>query len=76
MTELAGDGVVNPEKGETINKYENQLKIQSLKPTWTKSMCNELGRLNQGWYDENGTNTIKFMAIHDILAIPKNKTVT
>ena len=76
MAEFAGAGVVNPETGETIDKYENLLKIQALKPKWTKAMCKELGRLAQGWDDENGTNTIKFMDVHDILAIPKNKAVT
>ena len=30
MAEFAGAGVVNPEKGETIKKYENLLKIQEL----------------------------------------------
>ena len=39
MTELAGAGVVNPETGETIKKYESLLKVQALKSTWTKAMC-------------------------------------
>ena len=43
---------------------------------WTKAMCKELGRLAQGWDDENVTNKIESVDIQDILAIPKNKTVT
>ena len=76
MAEFTGAGVINPETGETIKKYENLLKVQALKPTWTKAMCKELGRLAQGWDDENGTNIIEFMDIHDILNIPKNKIFT
>ena len=28
---------------------------------WTNSMCNELGRLSQGWKEHVGTDTIEFI---------------
>ena len=30
-------------------------------PVWTKSMCNELGHLSQGWKEHAGTDTIEFI---------------
>ena len=30
-------------------------------PVWTNSMCNELGRLSQGWKSHDGNDTIKFI---------------
>jgi hypothetical protein len=43
-------------------------------PTWTKSLCNEFGRLAQGFHNTIvGTNTIAFIHRHEV---PKNKNVT
>ena len=39
-------------------------------------MCLELGRLSQGYKNEQGTDTIKWMECEDIKHIPKNCTVT
>ena len=39
-------------------------------------MCVELGRLSQGYKNEEGKNTIKWMECEDIKNIPKNRTVT
>ena len=30
-------------------------------PVWTNSMCNELGRLSQGWGKHAGINTIELI---------------
>ena len=30
-------------------------------PVWTNSICNELGRLSQGWKKHAGTDTIEFV---------------
>ena len=76
LEEVAGAGVVNPETGETLSKYEQLLKVPALKKTWTAAMCKELGRLAQGYGDTQGTYTIRFMTIDEIKEIPKNKTVT
>lgn len=76
LEEVAGAGVVNPETGETITKYDKLLQIPALRQIWSKAMCKELGRLAQGYGDEKGTDTIQFMSVDEIRAIPKNKTVT
>ena len=41
-----------------------------------KAMCVKLGRLNQGYQDIPGTNTIKFMNHEEIKNIPTDRTVT
>jgi hypothetical protein len=76
LEEIAGAGVVNPETGETLTKYEQLLKVPALKATWSAAMCKELGRLATGWEGEQGTETIEFMSINEIKAIPKDRTVT
>jgi hypothetical protein len=60
LEEVAGAGVVNPETGETLTKYEQLLKVPALKKTWSAAMCKELGRLATGWEGEAGTETIEF----------------
>jgi hypothetical protein len=39
-------------------------------------MCKELRWLATGWEGEQGTETIEFMTIDKIKAIPKDQTVT
>jgi hypothetical protein len=39
-------------------------------------MCKELRRLATGWEGEQGTETIEFMTIDEIKAIPKDQTIT
>ena len=34
-------------------------------PVWKKSMCNELGRLSQGWEKHSGTDIIEFILQKD-----------
>jgi hypothetical protein len=73
---VANAGVVNPENGETLTKYEQLLKVPALKQIWAKAMCKELGRLAQGYEGDPGTETIHFMTIEEIKRIPKDRTVT
>jgi hypothetical protein len=43
-------------------------------PTWTQSLCNEFGRLAQGFHNTIvGTDTIDFIHQHEV---PKDKNVT
>ena len=42
-------------------------------PVWTNSMCNELGRIYQGWKAHAGTDTIVFIFHKDK---PKYRRVT
>eukprot|EP00804_Cyclotella_cryptica_P015695 CCRYP_018924-RA/>CCRYP_018924-RA protein AED:0.15 eAED:0.15 QI:0/-1/0/1/-1/1/1/0/1314 len=73
---VANAGVVHPETGETLTKYEQLLKVPALQLIWSKAMCKELGRLAQGFDGDAGTDTIHFMSIEDIKKIPKDRTVT
>ena len=41
-----------------------------------KAMCVELGRLDQGYQDVTGTNTIKFTTCEEIREITTDYTVT
>ena len=48
---------------ETTGKilgYRDLVKIDA--PVWTHYMCNELGRLSQGWKSHAGTDIIKFIS--------------
>jgi hypothetical protein len=76
LEEVAGAGVVNPDTGETVTKYEQLLKVPALRKIWSAVMCKELGRLANGWEGEQGTETIEFMSIDEIKQIPKDRTVT
>jgi hypothetical protein len=76
IEECMGAGVVNPKTGETLTKYEQLLKVSALQKIWSGAMCIELGRLATGWEGEQGTETIEFMSIDKIKAIPKDRTVT
>ena len=53
-------------------KYAELIKGPD-KPIWEKGMCNELGRLAQGYRDVKGKNTIFFIHRNKV---PKNKRVT
>ena len=48
LQEFCG-GVSHPETGENITSYKALLKIPSLRDTWTKAMCKELGNISQGF---------------------------
>eukprot|EP00804_Cyclotella_cryptica_P000232 CCRYP_016186-RA/>CCRYP_016186-RA protein AED:0.54 eAED:0.47 QI:0/0/0/0.5/1/1/2/0/183 len=67
---VANAGVVNPETGETLTKYEQLLKVPALNIIWSKAMCKELGRLAQGFDGDTGTDTIHFMSTEEIKNIP------
>eukprot|EP00804_Cyclotella_cryptica_P019448 CCRYP_006615-RA/>CCRYP_006615-RA protein AED:0.18 eAED:0.18 QI:0/0/0/1/1/1/3/0/869 len=70
------NGVVHPITKETITKYEKLANDPTLQDVWMKAMCNELGRLAQGWDGKQGTNTIFFMTHDEIKRIPRDRTVT
>eukprot|EP00804_Cyclotella_cryptica_P028694 CCRYP_008187-RA/>CCRYP_008187-RA protein AED:0.42 eAED:0.42 QI:0/0/0/0.5/0/0/2/0/188 len=70
------NGVVHPVTKETITKYKKLANDPILQAVWTKAMCEELGRLAQGWDGSNGTDTIFFMTQDEIKQIPHDRTVT
>ena len=69
-------GVTHPPTGETITHYKKLLKIPELKETWEEAMCTELGKILEGYGEEKGTNTVKFLTHDEIRAIPKDRTIT
>ena len=73
---VANAGVVNPDTGETLTKYEQLLKVEALRDIWSKAMCKELGRLAQGYGDAQGTDTVHFMTVDEIRRIPPDRVVT
>ena len=75
LQEFCG-GVTHPETGATITSYKQLLKIPSLRKIWTAAMCKELGNISQGWGNKKGTDTVQFLTHQEILAIPKDRTVT
>ena len=54
------NGVVHPVTGETITKYKTLAKDPATKKDWEIGMCNELGRISQGYGEVKGTNTVRF----------------
>ena len=42
----------------------------------TRAMSLELGKLSQGFLNENGTDTVRFMEFDKIRNIPKNRIVS
>jgi hypothetical protein len=76
MLDQVCNRVVHPVTQETITKYEKLANDPIMKDTWTKAMCNELGRLAQDHNNKEGTNTIFFMTIDEIKQIAKDRTVT
>ena len=75
LQEFCG-GVTHPDTGETITSYRKLMKIPSLRKIWTAAMCKELGNISQGYGNEKGTNTVKFLTHEEIAAIPSDRTVT
>ena len=69
-------GVTHPTTGETITHYKKLLKIPELKETWEEARCTELGKTSEGYGDEKGTGTVKFLTHNEIRAIPKDRTIT
>ena len=51
--------------------YRDLVKMDP--PVWTNSMCNELGRLSQGWKSHASTHTIEFILHKDK---PKDRRAT
>ena len=70
------NAVVHPVTKETITKYTKLADDPITAPTWTHTMCKELGRLSQGYQNTKGTNTIKFLTHKEIKNIPADQTVT
>jgi len=61
--------IVNP---PSLLKYKELIKTAD-KAIWERGMCNELGRLAQGYKDVKGRNTIFFISRSQV---PKHKKVT
>ena len=70
------NAVVHPVTKETITKYTKLANDPVTAPVWRTAMCNELGRLSNGYKKTKGTRTIKFMTHEEIKKIPKDRTVT
>ena len=70
------NGVVNPVTGVTITKYKTLSNNPATKKDWKHGMCNELGRILQGYGDVKGTNTVCFLTHDQIRIIPKDRVVT
>eukprot|EP00804_Cyclotella_cryptica_P025840 CCRYP_002705-RA/>CCRYP_002705-RA protein AED:0.62 eAED:0.62 QI:0/0/0/0.5/0/0/2/0/160 len=58
------------------NKIRKLVNDPLLWEVWTKAMCKELGRLVQGWEQQEGTNTVFFVTKEEIKRILKDRTVT
>ena len=69
------NGVVHSITKETITKYHRVIEEPSLCDVWMKGMCIELGRLAQGYRYTKGTDTVKFMTLEEIKAIPGDCTI-
>ena len=68
--------VMSEETGEMQN-YQELLKSDSTRATWSLGMCKELGRLPQGFKGLfKGTNMVFLIDRQQIREIPENKTVT
>ena len=72
----AYSGVVHPVTKETITNYRKLIEDPITREIWLEAMAKELGRLAQGYKDTKGTNTVEFMDLDEIAAIPKHKVVT
>lgn len=70
------NGVVHPVTKETLTQYRKVVKVPELRDTWTKAMSKELGNISQGFGDEKGTNTVKFLTHEEIKTIPADRKVT
>ena len=70
------NGVVHSITNKTITKYHRVIEESSLCNVWMKGMCIKLGRLAQGYWDTKGTDTVKFMTLEEIKAIPGNRIIT
>ena len=62
---------VNPDTGQ-FAEYSTLLKSSAGK-LWARGMCNELGRLFQGYKDIKGTNTCRWIKVKDL---PTGKKAT
>ena len=47
--------------GTTGKILEYRDLVKKDPPVWKNYMCNELGRLSQGWKERSGTDTIEFI---------------
>ena len=62
---------INCETTGKILGYRDLVKMYA--PVWKSSMCNELGRLSQGWKEHALTDTIEFILHQDK---PKDRRAT
>ena len=67
---------MHPVTGVTITKYKKLANDPATKKDWEHGMCNELGRILQGYGDVKGTNTVHFLTHDQIRTIPKYRVVT
>eukprot|EP00957_Ditylum_brightwellii_P129965 9912544-Ditylum_brightwellii.AAC.1 len=57
--------------------YQQLIKDPATAAIWSKGMCRKLGRLAQGWKnEEKGTDTTAFLNKQEIKHIPDDRTVT
>ena len=74
--EEVANGVVHPVTKETMTKYRKLIDDSLMQLVCSKAMCNELGRLCQGFGDTEGTNTMRFLYINGVRNIPRDRVVT
>ena len=68
--EEVANGVVHPITKEAITKYKKLVDDSLMRLVWSKAMCEELGRMCQGFEDTEGTNNMRFLDIKRISNIP------
>ena len=67
--EYFANAIIDEETGKLL-EYQDLVKLEKYRDTWTTSLANELVRLAQGICDVPGTNTIFFIPKSDI---PKDR---
>lgn len=70
--EQSGPPCHQRDHNEVPHKLIEELLLHEV---WMKAMCVELGRLSQGYTDIEGTNTIEFLTLEEIAAIPVDRTI-
>ena len=63
--ELFANAIVDKDTGNAM-EYRDLIKSAKHKVVWERALANELGRLTQGIWDIDGTNTIEFIRRRDI----------
>lgn len=67
--------LIHPITGETITKYKKIAEDGVTQKVWTRVMSKKPGQLSQGFINEKGTDTVKFITPDQIHNIPKDRTV-